>query len=125
MMSLIILIGVVLILVILFLIFRVSSLVGIAKGKEEDEKGGTWNKVNAALFVVFAVGGLIWFFWYSFAYYDEYTLPIASEHGLRTDNLFWITMWVTVVAFVIISIVMFAFIYQYQYDPKRKAKYFP
>jgi cytochrome c oxidase subunit 2 len=52
-------------------------------------------------------------------------LPIASVHGKRTDELFWITMWVTVVAFVIISIVMFAFIYQYQYDPKRKAKFFP
>jgi len=124
MMSLIIFIGVVLVLVILFLIFRVSNLVGIAKGKEE-EKGGTWNKVNAALFVVFSVAGLIWFFWYSFAHFDEYTLPIASEHGKRTDTLFWVTMWITVVAFVIISLVMFAFIFQYQYDPKRKAKFFP
>ena len=124
MMSLIIFIGVVLVLVILFLIFRVSSLVGIAKGKEE-EKGGTWNKVNAALFVILPAAGLIWFFWYSFAHFNDYTLPIASVHGKRTDELFWITMWVTVVAFVIISIVMFGFIYQYQYDPKRRAKFFP
>ena len=124
MMSLIILIGVVLVLVILFLIFRVSSLVGIAKGKVE-EKGDTWNKVNAALFVILSAAGLIWFFYYSFAHFDDYTLPIASEHGKRTDTLFWITMWVTVVAFVLISVVMFGFIYQYQYDPKRKAKFFP
>jgi cytochrome c oxidase subunit 2 len=126
MMSLIILIGVVLVLVILFLIFRVSSLVGIAKGKEEEkEKESTWNKVNAALFVILPAAGLIWFFYYSFVHFDSYTLPIASVHGKRTDDLFWITMGVTVVAFVIISIVMFAFIYQYQYHPKRTAKFFP
>ncbi len=60
-----------------------------------------------------------------FAYYDDYTMPVASEHGAHTDLLFWITMGVTVVAFVIISIIMFVFIYQYQYQEGRKAKYFP
>src|SRR5690242_17471245 len=126
MMSLIILIGVVLVLVILFLIFRISSLVGIAKGKgQEEEKESAWNKVNAALFVITSGAGLIWFFYYSFVHFDSYTLPIASVHGKRTDDLFWITMGVTVVAFVIISIVMFAFIFMYQYDPERKAKFFP
>ena len=124
-MSLIIFIGIVLILVILFLIFRMSSLVGIAKGKVEDQKGGTWNKVNAALFLTFMVAGLGLFFWYSVKYFDSYNLPVASEHGKRTDTLFWITMAVTVVAFVIISIVMFVFLFQYQYDSKRKAKFYP
>jgi cytochrome c oxidase subunit 2 len=81
--------------------------------------------VNAALFVVFMIGSLVWFFWYSFAHYDSYTLPVASEHGQHTDLLFWITMGVTVVAFVIISIVMFIFIYQYQYKEGRKARFFP
>jgi cytochrome c oxidase subunit 2 len=71
------------------------------------------------------IGSLVWFFWYSFAHFDDYTLPIASEHGAITDNLFWITMGVTVVAFVIISIVMFIFIYQYQYREGQKAAYFP
>lgn len=122
--SLIIFLGVVLVLVILFLIFRVSSLVGIAQGKVE-EKGGTANKINAALFIVFMVGSLAWFFWYSFAHFKGYTLPVASEHGKRTDTLFWITMAVTVVAFVIISIIMFVFIYKYQYKEGYKARFFP
>ncbi|HMG92429.1 MAG TPA: cytochrome c oxidase subunit II [Chryseolinea sp.] len=122
--SLIIILGVVLVLAILYMIYRVSNLVSIAKG-HDDEKVGTANKVNAALFIVFMVGSLGWFFWYSFAYYDNYTLPVASEHGKHTDFLFWITMGVTVIAFTIISIVMFVFIYQYQYQEGRKAKYFP
>jgi cytochrome c oxidase subunit 2 len=34
-------------------------------------------------------------------------------------------MGITVVAFVIISIVMFVFLYQYRYNPARKAKFYP
>jgi cytochrome c oxidase subunit 2 len=117
--SLIIFLGVVLVLAILYMIYRVSSLVSIAKGYDDD-KIGTANKVNAALFIVFMVGSLAWFFWYSFAYYDNYTLPVASEHGAHTDLLFWITMGVTVVAFVIISIMMFVFIYQYHIRKEEK-----
>lgn len=124
MMSLIISLGVILILAILYMIFRVSNLITIAKGVK-DEKGGTANKVNAALFLIFMIVSLTGFFWYSFAYFDDYNLPVASDHGKWTDTLFWITMAVTVAAFVIISIVMFVFIYQYQYREGQKARYYP
>ena len=124
MMSLIISLGVILILAILYLIFRVSNLITIAKGPR-DEKAGTANKVNAALFIVFMVVSFVGFFWYSIAYFDDYNLPVASDHGKWTDTLFWITMAVTVVAFTIISAIMFVFIYQYQYREGQKAKYYP
>lgn len=126
MMSFLIFLGVVLILGILYMIFRVGNLIRVAKGKPEQElRVDSSNSVNAALFVVFMVVSLVAFFWYSFAYFDEYTLPIASEHGKKTDSLFWITMGITVIAFSIISIVMFWFIYKYQYSKDRKAKYYP
>jgi cytochrome c oxidase subunit II len=124
MMSLIIGLGVVLVLIILYLIFRVSNLVSIAKGTKA-ERFDSSNGTNAVLFIVFMIASLGLFFWYSFEYFDDYTLPIASEHGIRTDSLFWITMAVTVVAFTIISIVMFVFLYQYQYKEGRKAKFYP
>ena len=124
MMSLIISLGVILILAILYMIFRVSNLITIAKGPQ-DEKHGTANKVNAALFIVFMVASLAGFFYYSIVYFDDYNLPVASDHGKWTDTLFWITMAVTVIAFVIISIVMFVFIYQYQYREGQRAKYYP
>jgi cytochrome c oxidase subunit II len=124
MMSLIISLGVILILAILYLIFRVSNLITIAKGPR-DEKAGTANKVNAALFIVFMVVSFVGFFWYSFAFFKDYTLPVASHHGEWTDKLFWITMAVTVVAFTIISAIMFIFIYQYQYREGQKARYYP
>lgn len=124
MMSLIIFLGVVLIFGILYLIFRVNSLVGVAKGVDEDKVSSS-NGIHATLFMVFLVAGLAGFFWYSYAHFDSYTLPVASEHGKWTDTLFWITMAVTVVAFVIISIIMFVFLYKYQYKEGRKASFFP
>jgi cytochrome c oxidase subunit II len=123
-MSLIITLGVVLVLAILYLIFRVSSLVSVAKGKDENKVSEN-NGSHATLFMVFLAVSLIAFFWYSYTHFDSYTLPIASEHGVVTDTLFWITMGITVLAFVVISIVMFWFLYKYQYKEGRKAAFFP
>src|SRR5688572_16178049 len=103
--SLIIIISIALILGILYMIFRVGNLMGIAKGRKADERVGSDNKVHAVLFVLFMISSLALFFWYSFENFDRYQLPIASEHGVKTDSLFWITMAITVIAFVIISIV--------------------
>jgi cytochrome c oxidase subunit 2 len=124
MMSLIIGLGVILILYILYLIFRVGNLVSIAKGPRT-ERYDSANSVHALLFLVFIIASLVGFFWYSFTFFQDYTLPVASEHGVLTDKLFWITMAVTVVAFTIISIVMFVFLYKYQYNESRKASFFP
>jgi cytochrome c oxidase subunit 2 len=124
MMSLIIVLGVILILYILYLIFRVGNLVSIAKGKK-DERFDSSNSTNAALFIVFMIVALGGFFWYSYTFFDDYTLPLASEHGVKIDSVFWITMAVTVIAFSIISIVMFVFLYKYQYKEGYKARFFP
>lgn len=123
-MSLIIVLSVVLVLAILYMLFRVGNLMSVAKGTKEDRVDSS-NGIHATLFVVFMVVSLVGFFWYSFAYFEDYTLPIASEHGKETDTLFWITMGVTVVAFTIISIIMFLFLYQYQHREGRKARYYP
>lgn len=126
MMNLLIILGVILVLGILYMIFRVGNLIRVAKGKQEAEaRVDSANGTNAALFVVFMVVSLVAFFWYSFANFDNYTLPIASEHGKKTDSLFWITMAITVIAFSIISVIMFWFIFKYQYNKDRKAKYYP
>ncbi|HLT81800.1 MAG TPA: cytochrome c oxidase subunit II transmembrane domain-containing protein [Cyclobacteriaceae bacterium] len=127
MINLIIGLGVLLLLGILYLIFRLSSLVNLARDTSRDDDvevtGG--NRVNAFLFLVFMVAGLGLFFWYSFTYFDTYNPPVASEHGAVTDTLFWVTMALSVVAFVIISIIMCIFAYKFQYRDDRKAKFYP
>lgn len=122
--SLIIGLGVILILYILYLIFRVGNLVSIAKGKKSDRVDDS-NGVHATLFIVFMIVSLGTFFWYSYTFFDDYTLPLASEHGVKIDFVFWTTMAVTVIAFTIISIVMFVFLYKYQYKENHQAKFYP
>jgi cytochrome c oxidase subunit 2 len=75
--------------------------------------------------MVFSVTSIGGFLWYSFVHFDGYTLPVASDIGKITDGLFWITMWITVIAFIIISIAMFWFTYKYQYDENRRAEFIP
>ena len=123
-MSLIISLGVVLVLAILYMVFRIGNLVGLVKGKKDDKAVTSWNDINAYLMMGFMIVGLVAFFWYSFAHFDSYELPVASEHGVITDNLFWVTMWISVIAFVIIFVIMFWFTFAYRYKEGRKAVFF-
>jgi len=122
MMSIIIGLGVVLVLAILYMIFRIGNLIVMVKG--EEKRVDSFNKVNAFLFLVFAVVSIGGFLWYSYTHYESYVLPVASEHGAITDSLFWVTMGITVVAFIIIGAAMFWFTYKYQYQEGRKAEFF-
>jgi cytochrome c oxidase subunit II len=116
--------GVFLILAVLLLIFRLHTLVSVMK--ESDKKvGDGLNKTNAMLFMVFLVLSFILMFWYSIKYYDVYQIPIASEHGVITDRLFWITMAITGVVFIVTQILLFYFPFRYQYRAERKALFLP
>src|ERR1044071_1859661 len=123
MMSLIIGIGVVLVLAILYMIFRIGNLMRVAKGSEEgiDEES---NSIHAWLFLGFLIFSLVGFYWYSFAHIKDYELPVASEHGVVTDDLFWLTMVVVVVSFTIIFIGLFWFTFAYRYNKNRRAEFF-
>jgi cytochrome c oxidase subunit 2 len=116
--------GVFLLLAILLLIYRLQTLVSVMK-KSDQKVGDGLNKTNAFLFLVFMVLSFILLFWYSIKNFDVYQIPIASEHGVATDRLFWITMAVTGIVFIITQILLFYFSYKYQHNPKRQALFFP
>ncbi len=125
MMNLIIAIAVILIVAILLAIFRVTTLVGVAKG-DAKKPAPTNNKLNAALMIVFLVVGSIAAFYYSFGGLEEsFVQPIASEHGEITDRLFWITMAITGFVFVLTQIFLFGFAFKYQHKTEGKAHYYP
>ncbi|MDH5608132.1 MAG: cytochrome c oxidase subunit II [Cyclobacteriaceae bacterium] len=125
MLNLVVVLAVVLIIAILIALFRVSTLVGIVKG-DTQRQVPSGNKVQAFLLIVFMVVGLGAFFYYSFGgLNDDYVQPLASEHGVITDRLFWITMAITGSVFVVTQIFLFGFSYKYQHSENRKAFYFP
>jgi len=124
MFNIIIAVGIVLLLIILYTLFRIGTLVNVVKGTDK-KWVSTSNKVNAALMLLFMIGGFVFFFWYSWSYFDVYTLPIASEHGAETDRLFWITTAVTGVVFVITNVLLFYFSFKYQHKEGERAKFYP
>ncbi len=125
MLSLIIVLAVVLVVGILISIFRVATLVGIVKGDSKKDVPAS-NGLQAALLLVFLILGVVGFFYYSFGGLDEdFTQPIASEHGLVTDRLFWITMLITGFVFILTQIFLFGFAYKYQYKKGNQADFYP
>lgn len=118
------LISLVLIIAILVMVYRIHSLIDVAKGNHKKNVTGS-NGMNAALLFAFLIIGLIFLVWYSVTRFDVYNLPVASEHGKSTDNLFWVTMAVTGIVFIITQILLFYFSYRYRYKAKAKALYFP
>ena len=117
-------VGALLLLSLVWMVFRIQTLVSVVKGSDKKIATGS-NKVNAFLFLVFLVGSGILMFWYSIKEFDNYQMPVASEHGVITDELFWITMAVTGIVFLITHILLFIFPYKYQYKEGRKASFYP
>ncbi|MDR7130411.1 cytochrome c oxidase subunit 2 [Algoriphagus sp. 4150] len=117
-------VGVLLIFSIIWMVYRIQTLVSVVKGSDKKIASGS-NKVNAILFIVFLVGAGTLMFWYSIKEFDNYQLPIASEHGVVTDSLFWWTMAITGVVFLITHVLLFIFPYKYRYSEKRKADFYP
>jgi cytochrome c oxidase subunit 2 len=117
-------IGVVLLISIIWMVYRIQTLVSVVKGSDKKVVTKS-NKINAMLLLLFLIGMGALMFWYSIKEFDNYQLPIASDHGIITDRLFWITMAVTGAVFLITHILLFWFGYKYQYDETKRAAYYP
>lgn len=117
-------VAVILILAIVAIIFRIQKLVSSVKSTE-DNRGGTSNKANAIMMMVFLIGGLALFIWSYFKSRDGFIPEAASIHGLKTDELFWVTMAIITIVFIATHILLFYFPYRYQFKATRKAHFFP
>ncbi|GAB3765314.1 cytochrome c oxidase subunit II [Spirosoma pomorum] len=104
---------------------RMAAVVKNASGPVEDDHIGMSNKINGALFMVFLVLGIVGATW-SYLHSSQYFLPEASTaHGRRTDFLFWLTMGIITVAFVVTNTLLFTFAWKYQYKKGHRAAYYP
>lgn len=126
MLTTIFIIGALFIILIIFILTRISKVTDILKGTKNQDEGDTKsNQVNAFLMILFLFLGIISFAWYSFAHFKSYDLPLASEHGKETDFLFWVTVAIISVAFILTHIILFGFSWKYQYKKSQVAKYYP
>ncbi len=119
--------SIVLLLIILYLLFRIGTLASIFRGSSEQTVGTTQtsNRVNSVLLLLFLFVGGAAFIWSFIASWDDMNQPVASVHGEWTDNLFWITMIVIGIVFVITQILLFVYSYKYQHKDNKRAYYYP
>lgn len=119
--------SIVLLLIILFLLFRIGTLASIFRGSSERAAGTTKtsNRVNSIMLLLFLILGGIAFTWSFISYWDDMNQPIASVHGEWTDNMFWVTMVVIGIAFVITQVLLFYYSYKYQHKDDKRAYYYP
>lgn len=119
--------SIVLLLVILFLLFRIGTLASIFRGSTQRAVGTTKtsNKVNSLLMLLFLIIGGAAFAWSFADSWDDMNQPVASVHGGWTDSLFWTTMIVIGIVFVITQILLFWYSYKYQHKDEKRAYYYP
>ncbi|RZJ95482.1 MAG: cytochrome c oxidase subunit II [Hymenobacter sp.] len=113
----------VLLLVVFGLLFRIQILTAIFSGSTTRDIG-TSNRVNAVLMLVFMVVGGGLFFWSFSENYSKMNPPIASIHGHAMERMFWTTMIVIGIAFVVTQALLFIYSYKYQYREGRRAYFF-
>jgi cytochrome c oxidase subunit II len=130
MFSLLIIFGIIFLIAIIVLLFRIQGLISRVKGKkpeqiETDEMVNKSNHVNAVLLLVFVIVGIASALWVSFGSFDDYFIPIASEHGETIDTLFWVTTGITGFVFLLTNVLLFYFSFKYRYQKERKALFYP
>lgn len=113
----------VLLLVVFGLLFRLQILTSIFSGSYTKDIGVS-NRVNAILMLVFMVVGGALFFWSFSNNYAKMNPPVASVHGHAMERMFWTTMVVIGIAFVLTHILLFVYSYKYQHKEGRRAYFF-
>lgn len=120
-------ISILLLLVVLFQLFRIGTLASIFRGSSQKAAGTTKtsNRVNSTMLLLFLILGGVAFAWSFVSAWDEMNQPLASVHGEWTDSLFWTTMIVIGIVFVITQILLFWYSYKYQHKDEKRAYYYP
>jgi len=117
-------VGVILILGVIVMLFRVSRLVDVLRGTGSQRVDGS-NKFNALMFPIFGVVMFSLFFWITEDSKKHYLPEASSVHGINIDHMFWTTMIIITFVFILTHVLLFAFPYLYQFKEGRKATFFP
>lgn len=100
-------------------IFELSSLIKKTKNEVCDHS----NHINGILLLLSGIGLVVFFFWQR-AQWMSQTLQIsASEHGPLIDSLWDTTMGLIIIAFLLLTPMLFGIAFYYRGNETRKASY--
>jgi cytochrome c oxidase subunit 2 len=125
--SLIVLLCIILITIVMVQIGKVYELANTIKGERQVMRDNSkWNGWISLVFVVVFLVGVCWSAWsYSSVMLGYGPHGSASEHGKLLDDLFFITLVLTGIVFILTHIALFYFAYKYRWQEGRKAKFIP
>ncbi|MBC7654923.1 MAG: cytochrome c oxidase subunit II [Oligoflexus sp.] len=104
---------------------KILSVYDLTKKIQGKKEGIKWDNINGLIFAIILVVGLYGAYW-SYTVQGAEILPeSASEHGAKIDSMFYLTLIITTIVFVITHILLFTFAYRYKYNSKKKAYYYP
>lgn len=123
-----ILIGTVIFALFIIVLIQVSKITEITRSLrgEEDwkwinsKRTGFWMLVFGIAFLVLTVGSAVYYKNYMMGYGPHIS---ASEHGLKVDEIWHLTMFFTGVVFVITQFLLFYFVWKYREKKGRKASF--
>ncbi len=118
---------------IVFLIISIVIIkksIGLTKKTHQELEGNeanvdSANNLNAFGFIVFLVLGSIGAAWSFFVSKPDFLPVAASDHGLTTDRMFWISMGVITFAFFVTNSLLFIFPFIYRYKKDQKVYFYP
>ncbi|WP_448528879.1 cytochrome c oxidase subunit II [Raineya sp.] len=117
----------VLVLVMFFIVFRMSNLVSIlrTKSRNGEEIDISTNNIHAYLFLLLPLIGFVFTFWYASKHIGLWGQPEASAHAGEYDWLSRIAHIVIILMFIITNTLLFVFAYKYRYKKNHKATFYP
>jgi len=122
--NILIVVVVILLVATLVQILRVSELLSEIKNEDVNEVTDKNNNTQGLLFLIVGFGFLIFVVWQMVTWNHLLLPPASSVHGTQIDFLMKISMGLILVAFFILSPVLFYFVYKYRGKKTNKAYFF-
>lgn len=123
--TLLILLVVVLVGLIIARITRIVEISNELSGEDDSAINDSDNKFNARMLLFILVATIAYFSFVTFRY-QRFLLPeSASEHGVSTDAMLWLTFGIIIFVFFVTQILLFWYGYKYRFDKNRTALFYP
>lgn len=114
---------VILVFIVIYQIAKASEYTTILRG--EKQVAAKTNRLIAWLLLLFFIFGIVGIY-QCHVYLMPMMLPVpASDHGESYEFMLKWTLYITGIVFVLTHIVLFYYIFRYQYSEKRKALFYP
>ena len=95
-----------------------------ASPDDEDEFFAPNNRINAIMCLVFLVTFTVGTAWSYMVYREDFLPEASTANGRWTDQLFWFSMGLLSIAFLIVNTLIFYFGWKYQYKKGHRATFY-